>query len=337
MRSDLAKRLLPWFSEHKRILPWRNSPDPYRVWLSEVMLQQTRVAAVIPYYEKFLERFPTPEALAIAEEPELLRYWAGLGYYSRARNLQKAAQEIQREGGFPATSAGWRKLAGVGEYTAAAVASIAFGEAVAVLDGNVARVAARLVCESGDIGNPKIRGKLREVVQNQIDTFSPGDYNQALMELGATICLPRSPKCLICPINDICCARKRGLENSLPTKLKKNRVIEEEKEFLLLRRGTQLALRPPDKSSRRLRGFWELPNAQHGLLLRNQKHLGEFRHAIVNHIYRVTVRQAKLIGELPDPYEWISSDQLSELPLSTMARKSLELEVTSPAGRHKSK
>lgn len=325
MASKLAVRLVDWYEKNKRDLPWRNTRDPYRIWLSEIMLQQTRVAAVIPYYERFIARFPDFGSLAEADESELLALWAGLGYYSRARNLQKAAQAMARAGKFPAEYDEIRALPGVGDYTAAAVGSIAFGLPVAVLDGNVIRVMARVDCEDGDVGNGRVRERLRESVQNQIDRKKPGEYNQGLMELGATICLPQNPKCLICPINDICCARGRGIENSLPIKIKKQVGIEEEMRVLLIEQRGKILLWRRAETSKRLAGFWEvpdfaaLPGAEQGELL------GRFRHSIVNHRYEVFVHAGKLMGKVPDLYEWFSWDELLRLPLSTIARKSLKL------------
>jgi A/G-specific adenine glycosylase len=323
-----AERLIRWYEANRRDLPWRRTRDPYRIWLSEIMLQQTRVAAVIPYYERFLERFPDFQSLAGAPEEELLALWAGLGYYSRARNLQKAAQEMQRLGGFPEDYDSIRALPGVGDYTAAAVGSIAFGLPVAVLDGNVIRVMARVNCEDGDVGNARIREKLRQSVQNHIDPNRPAEYNQGLMELGATICLPKSPKCLICPINDICCARGRGIENSLPIKLKKASSIEEEIAVLVVRRGRKILLWQRAADSKRLAGFWELPQGDDLGKARRGALLGQFRHAIVNHVYEVSVYEAKLSGEVPGLYKWILWEDLRQLPLSTIARKSLQLVQT---------
>src|SRR6201998_153425 len=190
--------LLEWFREHQRVLPWRRNKDPYRIWLSEIMLQQTRVAAVIPFYERFLEHFPTIAALAAAPEAEVLRLWAGLGYYSRARNLQAAAKEIvaKHGGEFPRSAEHTLALPGIGSYTAAAILSIAFGERHAVLDGNVARVIARLGAIRGDLRTPQRWKELQEIASACLDPKSPGDWNQAMMELGATLCTPKSPQCL---------------------------------------------------------------------------------------------------------------------------------------------
>jgi A/G-specific adenine glycosylase len=221
--KEFRAALLAWFAQFRRDLPWRRSRDPYRIWISEIMLQQTRVAAVIPYYERFLERFPSVHALAEAPEEEVLRMWSGLGYYSRARNLQQAAKQIvARHGGqFPRAKVDALELAGVGEYTAPAILSIAFGEKQAVLDGNVARVIARL---------DALRGGLREsgrwrALQVRADELlareAAGDWNQAMMELGAMLCTPRSPQCLLCPVRQFCQARKLDIAESLPEKRKK--------------------------------------------------------------------------------------------------------------------
>ena len=199
--ADLPKfrdLLLSWFQTFQRELPWRKNRDPYRIWISEVMLQQTRVAAVIPYYERFLARFPDVESLASAPQEEVLRLWSGLGYYSRARNLQHAAQQIvaRHQGKFPRQREELLALAGIGEYTAAAILSIAFDEKHAVLDGNVARVVSRLEAIRGDLREPKRWNKLQASADRLLARESSGDWNQAMMELGATLCTPRSPQCL---------------------------------------------------------------------------------------------------------------------------------------------
>src|SRR5438552_5651049 len=190
--AAFRKRLLAWFRQFQRDLPWRRTKDPYRIWLSEIMLQQTRVAAVIPYYERFVQHFPDVHALAAAPEDEVLRLWSGLGYYSRARNLQKAAQQIMTKGGgqFPARLEDALALPGIGNYTAAAILSIAFGNKLAVLDGNVARVLARLAAIRGDVRESQRWQTLQDNANFFLDPDSPGDWNQAMMELGATLCTP---------------------------------------------------------------------------------------------------------------------------------------------------
>ena len=229
--SELAtfrKQLLGWFRQFQRDLPWRRIKDPYRIWLSEIMLQQTRVAAAIPYYERFLERFPDVHALAAAPQEEILRAWSGLGYYSRARNLQKAAQQIvaKHGGQFPARMDDVLALPGIGDYTAAAILSIGFGEKYAVLDGNVARVLARLSAIRGDLREATRWQELQETADRLLDPQSPGDWNQAMMELGATLCTPKSPQCLLCPIAQFCEGRKLGIAESLPEKRKKRATVK---------------------------------------------------------------------------------------------------------------
>jgi A/G-specific adenine glycosylase len=248
------KNLLAWFSQFQRDLPWRRTRDPYRIWLSEIMLQQTRVAAVIPYYEKFVERFPTVEALAAAPEEEVLRLWSGLGYYSRARNLQKAAREIvaKHKGVFPGEYEEALTLPGIGAYTAAAILSIAYQKKHAVLDGNVARVLARLGALRGDLRANGTWQELQKIADRLLDEKSPGNWNQAMMELGATLCTPRSPQCLLCPVGEFCEARKKGLAGLIPEKRNKRDTVEVTLAALVLvdRQGKTLLLPPPNKTAK---------------------------------------------------------------------------------------
>ena len=241
--EDFQRRLAAWYAAERRELPWRGTRDAYRVWLSEVMLQQTRVAAVVEYYERFVRRFPTVRALARARSNEVMRLWAGLGYYSRARNLHAAAKEIvRRHGGrFPRTYEKIRELPGIGDYTAAAIASIAFDLPHAVLDGNVARVLARLFMLRGDLRTPTRWKELQrmadgllpgrnEVVKQALRSVqgkvTPGDWNQAMMELGATVCTPRAPRCDECPVARHCAARAAGMAEAIPA-VRKKRATEQ--------------------------------------------------------------------------------------------------------------
>ena len=222
------KQLLEWFREFQRDLPWRRTHDPYRIWLSEIMLQQTRVAAVIPYYERFLERFPDVSALAEAPQEDVLRLWSGLGYYGRARNLHAAAKEIvaKHDGKFPQELQDVLALPGIGRYTAAAILSIARGARLAVLDGNVARVLARLGAVRGDLRESRRWRSLQKTADGALDPKSPGEWNQAMMELGAMICTPHAPRCLLCPVAKSCRARKLGLADHLPEKRQKRETQE---------------------------------------------------------------------------------------------------------------
>jgi A/G-specific adenine glycosylase len=216
-------RLLSWFRTHRRELPWRASRDPYRVWVAEIMLQQTRIAAVIPYYDRFLRRFPDVRTLARARRSEVLKFWSGLGYYSRARNLHAAAKTIvaKHNGEFPQHLEAALSLPGIGTYTAAAVLSIAYDEPFAVLDGNVARVLARLGAVRGDLREPRAWRNLSETASRLLARKAASDWNQALMELGETICTPQSPQCADCPINRWCDAHAQGRADEIPAPRKK--------------------------------------------------------------------------------------------------------------------
>ncbi|HVS74972.1 MAG TPA: A/G-specific adenine glycosylase [Candidatus Acidoferrales bacterium] len=252
--AKFRRRLLEWFGQQQRDLPWRRTKDPYRIWISEIMLQQTRVAAVIPYYEKFLARFPGVGALAAAPEEEVLRQWSGLGYYSRARNLQRAAREIVAKygGKFPPRYEEALALPGIGSYTAAAILSIAFGRPHAVLDGNVARVLARIEAVRGDLREPHRWRRLQALADELQDRRRPGEWNQAMMELGATLCTPRAPMCRLCPVSSWCRARALGIEETLPEKRKKPDAVRLKLAaavFLDEKRRT-LLLPPPRKNER---------------------------------------------------------------------------------------
>ena len=312
--------LLDWYQQSRRELPWRGTRDPWRILLSEVMLQQTRVVAVVPYYHRFLERFPTAQSLAGASERELLALWSGLGYYARARNLQRAAQSIVELGAFPATFEEIRELPGVGDYTAAAVASIAFGLPHAVLDGNVVRVLSRLTAERGDVKSSSVRVRLKQTAQTILDARRPGDFNQAIMELGATICLPRVPQCLLCPLREHCAARAEGIQNELPVKSNKRDPIKLAVELLLIEKDGRVLMRQRGAHETRLAGFWELPESRLIPGARRISKLGEFRHSITRHDYTVEVWRADPV-RAPKGFRWIVLDELSSLPLATTARK----------------
>jgi A/G-specific adenine glycosylase len=251
--GTFRKSLLGWFRQFQRDLPWRRTKNPYHIWVSEIMLQQTRVAAVIPYYERFVQRFPDVRALAAAPQEEVLRLWSGLGYYSRGRNLQKAAQQVvaKHRGQFPTRFEDALALPGIGNYTAAAILSIAFGEKHAVLDGNVARVLARLGAIRGDLRESQRWQGLQENADKLLETKSPGDWNQAMMELGATLCTPRSPQCLLCPVAPFCEGRKLGIAQSLPEIQKKHAIVEVTlAAAVFLDAKEQTLLLPPPKNAK---------------------------------------------------------------------------------------
>ena len=260
----LPEPLLGWYRENARDLPWRHTEDPYRIWVSEIMLQQTRVAAVLGYYARFLAVFPTVEALAEGDEEQLMKLWEGLGYYSRARNLQKAAREIAALGGFPDTYDGLLALPGIGDYTASAIAAAAFGQREPAVDGNVLRVMTRLTDCHDDISDPKTKRAVRAALA-VVMPEEPADiriFNQAMMELGATVCGPNTaPRCDDCPVSGLCLGRQRGTAEILPVKKAKKERRVEEKTVLLLMRDGKIALRKRPKTGL-LAGLWEFPNVE---------------------------------------------------------------------------
>ncbi len=340
----IRRLLLAAYDVGRRDLPWRGESDPYRVWVSEVMLQQTRVETVIPYYRKWVERFPRLDALARAEEDEVLGVWQGLGYYSRARRLLGAARLVrERYGGdLPESAAALRRLPGVGEYTAGAVASIAFGEVVPAVDGNVRRVLARLF----DLPDPG-PSRLRELAAALVDPARPGDFNQALMELGATVCLPRAPGCASCPLEVLCAARARGTVEERPARRRRAPVPEvdvavvvgawlggEDGLHLLMRRRPQDGL---------LAGMWEFPGveidggscpreAAVGLLSRlglrgagEPLELERIFHAFSHLKVRYHPSLFRVRGPLAvEGCRWVSRADRERLPIPTAQRRILE-------------
>jgi len=265
MRDELERLTIPlleWYRENARVLPWRSDPTPYHVWVSEIMLQQTRVAAVLGYYSRFMEALPTVEALARCGEDALMKLWQGLGYYSRARNLQKAARQIMEDHGgvFPGTYEAIRALAGVGDYTAGAIASIAFGIPAPAVDGNVLRVVARITGDPSDVTRAETKKAVAAALGDVMPRAVPGDYNQALMELGATVCLPNgAPLCERCPAAEFCRARREGRTEELPVKAPKPaRRVEERTVYLIFHGGRTALRRRPERGL--LAGLWEYPN-----------------------------------------------------------------------------
>ncbi|MCD7748638.1 MAG: A/G-specific adenine glycosylase [Oscillospiraceae bacterium] len=261
--QGLAEALLPWYDAHKRPLPWRQNPTPYRVWVSEIMLQQTRIEAVRGYFDRFMAALPTVEELAAAEEETVLKLWEGLGYYSRARNLRRAAQIIAAEygGQLPADVKALRALPGVGDYTAGAIASIAFGLPEPAVDGNVLRICARLTACGESIADGKVKRRFHEALKAQYPSERCGDVTSAIMELGETVCLPGTPDCDSCPLKDKCLAMARGRQTDYPVMPEKRpRQIQPRTVFILTCQGRTALCRRPDKGL--LAGLWELPNVE---------------------------------------------------------------------------
>jgi A/G-specific adenine glycosylase len=300
--------LLRWFDQNKRDLPWRASRDPYRVWLSEIMLQQTRVAAAVDHYWKFLRRFPTVVRLARAREASVLAAWSGLGYYRRARRLHAAAKKIVKDhaGRFPPTAEQLRALPGIGRYTAAAIGSIAFGQLAAVVDGNVERVLQRI------LGKNLSREPLWQAAGKLLDEARPGDFNQAMMELGAVLCLPRQPKCVLCPVNVLCLTRGERPRPQLPKRQRKREICYvlqvRDRRVLLVQRPCEAAL---------MAGMWELPEI---LSPNGARPWLTLRHSITATDYSVRVFR----GVAPEVNgKWIHRSRFAHLPLTGLARKIL--------------
>jgi A/G-specific adenine glycosylase len=309
-QKKFRRRLLAWYDRHRRDLPWRASRDPYRVWLSEIMLQQTRVAAVIGHYREFLRRFPRVEKLAAAREASVLAAWSGLGYYRRARMMHAAAKVIVREcgGKFPASEEGLRALPGIGRYTAAAIASIAFGEPVAVVDGNVERVLQRLA------GKRLAGEELWTAANHLLDAKRPGDFNQAMMELGATVCQPRAPACLTCPVLELCATR-----GEFPTQTKAAPQKKREIHYALDCRNGEVFLVRRARDASLMPGMWELPEmpGANGA----DTPLFALRHSITVTDYTVRVWRAAAPSRVAG--KWIPVQGLGPVALTGLARKIL--------------
>ena len=316
--EQLPIPLLQWYRENARVLPWRSDPTPYHVWISEIMLQQTRVAAVLDYYRRFLEALPTVADLAAVEEDRLMKLWQGLGYYNRARNLQKAARQIMEDydGVFPSTYEAIHSLSGVGDYTAGAIASIAFGLPEPAVDGNVLRVVARVTGDGSDITRLDTKARMGVALKQVMPVEAPGDFNQALMELGATVCLPNgAPLCDQCPAKEFCAARLTERTGELPVKpAKKARRVEERTVFLIFY-GSSVALRRR-KSRGLLAGLWEYPNeltpapCQVEALSLERGPVGKhiFTH-IEWHMKALLIQAAS--DTLPDGWVWASLEELN--------------------------
>jgi A/G-specific adenine glycosylase len=309
-QRQFRSRLLGWYDRHRRDLPWRANRDPYRVWLSEIMLQQTRVAAVIDHYHEFLQRFPTVEKLAAAREASVLAAWSGLGYYRRARRMHAAAKVIVHEhnGKFPQSARALQSLPGIGRYTAAAIASIAFGEPIAAVDGNVERVLQRVA------GRRLAKEEMWAAANDLLDKNRPGDFNQAMMELGALVCTPRVPACLTCPVAELCATRGELAATSKPSAQKRRDI-----DYALHVRNTEVFLvqRRPDASL--MAGMWELPEVSE----MNGKNSPAFtlRHSITVTDYTVRVWRHSVSSVVGG--KWTPMERLPKVALTGLARKIL--------------
>ena len=337
--------LLVWYRENARVLPWRSDPTPYHVWVSEIMLQQTRVAAVLDYYRRFLDAAPTVAGLAALPPDQLMKLWQGLGYYSRARNLQKAAVQIMEcHGGvFPNTYDGIRALAGVGDYTAGAISSIAFHLPVPAVDGNVLRVTARISGDDGDISTSAMKKKVTLALEKIIPLDAPGDFNQALMELGATVCLPNgAPLCERCPASGFCRAFQEGRTGELPVRAaKKARRVEVRTVYLLFYERSVALRRRPERGL--LAGLWEYPNEladgtgwlqAWGLSVPVLERAGTGKHVFSHIEWHMTALAGELNSPaLPEGWVWADRNDLRDVYAVPNAFQSFAQPVAGRLGR----
>jgi A/G-specific adenine glycosylase len=349
LKAAVRSRLAGWYQTHRRALPWRETPDPYGIWVSEVMLQQTRVDTVIPYYLRFMARFPTVAALAAADLQAVLKLWEGLGYYARARNLHRAAAQVVAEhcGILPEDHAALRKLAGIGDYIAAAVMSIAFGRPCAVVDGNVKRVLSRLFMVDAPVNRHDAYALFERKAGTLLDPGDPGRHNQAVMELGALVCRPRQPLCGECPVGDFCRAYQAGRVAAYPKRIRKPPVPTRASAAGVIRKGGEVLIVqiPPEGL---LGGLWEFPGGRvdrgesaeaacirhirgkTGLSVEAAEHLGRIRHAYTHFkvvadlfLFRWQAGSVRLDG--PADYRWVRPDALAGYPLPRTHHKFMPL------------
>lgn len=334
-RKNFTKTILGWYDQGHRDLPWRRTQDPYRIWISEIMLQQTRAETVVSYYERFLSRYPTVQHLADAPEEELLKAWEGLGYYSRARSLQKAAKEIvARYGGqLPSELDKLRALPGIGDYTAGAIASIAFGMPAAAVDGNVERVLCRWDAITDEVGTPAVRRQIAARAQALVPRDRPGAFANAMMEMGATMCTPKNPKCLLCPVREGCMGFAQGIAQELPRKAKKKAQRVENRAVLLVFCENRVLI--VKRQEKLLGGLFVFPDVLEesdparlcqalealGIRAAYDEKLGHARHVFTHLIWEMDVHAvvADEMTQVPGG-QWVTRQELAALPLPTAVK-----------------
>lgn len=350
-RQAFARAIVRWYRSQRRDLPWRRTLDPYAIWVSEIMLQQTRVEAVIPFYERFLARFPTVDSLATARLDDVLAHWAGLGYYRRARQLKAASESVVRDhaGRLPSEEKSLRALPGIGRYTAGAIRSIAFGEPAPIVDGNVARVLSRCFALRGAPGDRAWEKRLWELSASLVPRSDPSSFNQGLMELGAVVCLPRGPRCEICPLERACRARALGRAEAFPGARPRPRTKQVElRAVVLVRRGRYLLRRRGELEHNA--GFWEFPLFEppghragiqvwlaralrqlaaplgsRARFTQVEDHPGEVRHSILSKQFRIRIVRAELTVEgqtrASRAWKWVRTPDFEALPFTAASRK----------------
>ena len=338
---NVSTRLLAWYDQHARVLPWRGIHDPYRTWVSETMLQQTRVETVLSYYERFLARFPDVAALAGAPEDEVMKLWEGLGYYRRARNLQKGARQVMDEygGEIPSEPSALLKICGIGAYTAGAIASIAFDRPVPAVDGNVIRVVSRLTGIRENVGIPSVKRRIEQTAAELVPPLRPGDFNQAMMDLGATVCTPGTPACDRCPLTGLCDAYRAGDAEDIPELPRKNPPKELQYDLCLIFSGGRVLMR--QRTETMLQGLWiypmldgwhtikQLPAAvkrKTGLTVTDARAAGEARHVFTHQVwwmrlYTMTTEAA----EAPEGWRFVTLGEMDALARPTVVKRAAEI------------
>lgn len=334
--------LLHWYDQNARVLPWRGIHNAYHTWVSETMLQQTRVETVLAYYPRFIERFPTVEALAAAPEDEVLKLWEGLGYYRRARNLHKGAQQVVAEFGgvIPSNVKELMKISGIGEYTAGAIASIAYDQAVPAVDGNVIRVVSRVVGIRENVGVPSVKRRIAQEAAALVPKKRPGDFNQAMMDLGATVCVPGTPSCDRCPVAEKCDACREGDAEDIPELPRKNppRVIDYDlclifnDERVLMRQRTETMLQglwiyPLIEEHHAIRQLPVLVKRRIGLPVTDVQPAGEARHIFTHQVWQMKLYTMQTTAEAPEGWRFVTLEEMQQLTIPTAVKKAKDVVV----------
>jgi A/G-specific adenine glycosylase len=315
--TPFQRALIEWFDVARRPLPWRETRDPYAIWVSEMMLQQTQVATVIPYYQRWMDRFPDLHTLSMAQEADVLAVWQGLGYYRRAKALLAAAKQLSA---MPSRHADLLKVDGIGPYSAGAIASIAYGEQVPLVDGNVERVFARVT--SNRQAGSRLRKSAWAWADSSLLTTKPGDWNQALMELGATVCTPKQPDCKACPIKQFCYAYNDGIQNEIPARKPRRATILLERSIEITTCGTKVGIQPIEAGDW-WQGMWAFPTATEAS---SSRYIGKFTHTVTHH--RITFRVWTKATAVPTPgLRWIETSCLAEVAMPSPQRKAWRLFV----------
>lgn len=334
-----AELLLRWYDQHARVLPWRGIRNAYHTWVSETMLQQTRVETVLSYYQRFIDRFPTVEALAAAPEDEVLKLWEGLGYYRRARNLHKGAQQVVSEFGgvMPSDVKELLRISGIGEYTAGAIASIAFDQPVPAVDGNVIRVVSRVAGIRENVGVPSVKRRIAQEAAALVPQERPGDFNQAMMDLGATICVPGTPSCERCPVAEKCDAYREGDAEDIPELPRKNPPKVIDYDLCLIFNGDRVLMR--QRTETMLQGLWVYPMLEDhhtikqlpplvkrriGLPVTDVQSAGEAKHIFTHQVWQMKLYTMQTTAEAPAGWRFVTLEEMGELTIPTAVKKARE-------------